>query len=342
MSMNGIDISDYQSDLDLGAIDFNFAIIKATENTGHVQSCCDSFVQKCKALGKCWGFYHFMGEGDPIEQAKHFVDNTKNYFGEGVPVLDYEMYGRIGTDKAKQFLDYVYAQTGVRCIVYMSRSVCTEEDWSQIAPNHALWVAQYADNDQTGYQSDPWLPSGGFGAWDTCAIHQYSSAGRLSGYGSNLDLDKAFMDSAAWAKYANPGGAKHPEPAPQAPKPSRRQVAVDGLWGRETTLALQEHYGLYADGIVSGQNSSFRGISAGCLYGSFEWVPGGGGGSPTIKALQGTVGAAADGFVGPDTWRALIAYGMARGSGAAYNDARLDAPSVTIRWLQRSLNAGTI
>lgn len=127
MSMNGIDISDYQSDLDLGAIDFNFAIIKATENTGHVQSCCDSFVQKCKALGKCWGFYHFMGEGDPIEQAKHFVDNTKNYFGEGVPVLDYEMYGRIGTDKAKQFLDYVYAQTGVRCIVYMSRSVYAQK-----------------------------------------------------------------------------------------------------------------------------------------------------------------------------------------------------------------------
>lgn len=137
-------------------------------------------------------------------------------------------------------------------------------------------------------------------------------------------------------------------PAPSAParkpaqKPSRRQVAVDGKWGRETTLALQEHYGLYADGIVSGQNSSFKGISAGCLYGSFEWVPGGGSGSPTIKALQRTVGAAADGFVGPDTWRALIAYGMARGSGAAYNDARLDDPSVTIEWLQRSLNAGTL
>lgn len=71
-------------------------------------------------------------------------------------------------------------------------------------------------------------------------------------------------------------------------------------------------------------------------------MPGGGSGSPTIKALQGTVGAAADGFVGPDTWRALIAYGMARGSGAAYNDARLDDPSVTIEWLQRSLNAGTL
>ena len=143
------------------------------------------------------------------------------------------------------------------------------------------------------------------------------------------------------------GGAAAPsaptqKPAQQALKPGRRQVAVDGLWGRETTLALQEHYGLYAGGIVSGQNSSFKGISAGCLYGSFEWVPGGGDGSPTIKALQGTIGAAADGFCGPATWRALIAYGMARGSGAAYNDARLDDPSVTIEWLQRALNEGTL
>lgn len=162
--------------------------------------------------------------------------------------------------------------------------------------------------------------------------------GELGPGGSQHD---AYMARAqAWYD-AMAGGSPAPAQKP-AQKPSRRQVAVDGKWGRETTLALQEHYGLYADGIVSGQNSSFKGISAGCLYGSFEWVPGGGSGSPTIKALQGTVGAAADGFVGPDTWRALIAYGMARGSGSAYNDARLDDPSVTIEWLQRSLNAGTL
>ena len=45
----------------------------------------------------------------------------------------------------------------------MSRSVCTEEDWSKIAPNRALG-SQYANNNRTGYQSSPWLPDGGFGA----------------------------------------------------------------------------------------------------------------------------------------------------------------------------------
>lgn len=181
MTMKGIDISNYQRGLDLGAIDYDFVFCKATEGTGIVHDTCDPFIQKAIGMGKCWGFYHFLNKEDPIAQANYFYESCKNYFGAGVPMLDYEDYGRIGTDKAKQFLDRIYELTGVRCIVYISRSVCTEEDWSAIAPNHALWVAQYADNNETGYQDSPWLASGTFGAWDSCAIHQYTSHGRISG-----------------------------------------------------------------------------------------------------------------------------------------------------------------
>lgn len=206
MALNGIDISNYQRGIDLTKVPFDFMICKATEGTSIVHDTCDPYIQTCKQLGKLWGFYHFMNGDDPVKQADYFYANCKNYFGEGIPVLDYEMYGRIGTAGAKKFLDRIYELTGVRCIVYMSRSVCTEEDWSKIAPNHALWVAQYANNNATGYQSAPWLPSGGFGAWTSCAIHQYSSHGRLSGYSGNLDLDIAYMDADAWKKFANPSG----------------------------------------------------------------------------------------------------------------------------------------
>lgn len=220
MSLNGIDISDYQRGIDLTKVPFDFMVCKATEGTSIVHSTCDPYIQTCKKLGKLWGFYHFMNGEDPVKQADYFYANCKNYFGEGIPVLDYEMYGRIGTAGAKKFLDRIYELTGVRCIVYMSRSVCTEEDWSNIAPNHALWVAQYANNSATGYQCDPWLPGGGFGAWDSCAIHQYSSHGRLNGYGGDLDLDIAHMTSEAWKKFANPGGVKEPEAQPNAPAAS--------------------------------------------------------------------------------------------------------------------------
>jgi GH25 family lysozyme M1 (1,4-beta-N-acetylmuramidase) len=345
MSLDGIDISNWQSDIDAGAVAGDFVICKATEGTGYVSPSCDKQYQAAKKAGKKLGAYHYANGGDYKAEADFFIKNVKGYIGEAILVLDWESQGNpkfnSGQDKAwvKGWCDYVHQQTGVKPLVYISAGY---RDLVSGIGDYGLWIAQYADNDATGYQDAPWNE----GAY-SCAIRQYSSHGRISGYGGNLDLNKFYGDCAAWDKYANPGGAKQPEtpaqkPAPQAPKPSRRQVAVDGLWGRETTLALQEHYGLYAGGIVSGQNSSFKGISAGCLYGSFEWVPGGGSGSPTIRALQRTVGAVADGFVGPDTWRALIAYGMARGSGAAYNDARLDAPSVTIGWLQRALNAGTL
>lgn len=219
MALNGIDISDYQRGIDLTKVPFDFMICKATEGTSIVHDTCDRYIQTCKRLGKLWGFYHFLAGGDPVAEADFFYKNCKNYFGEGIPVLDYEMYGRIGTAGAKRFLDRIYELTGVHCIVYMSRSVCTEEDWSQIASNHALWVAQYANNSPTGYQSDPWFPSGSIGAFSGVAIHQYTSTGRLDGYGGNLDLDIAYMTREAWAKFANPNGGVS-APAPSRPSSS--------------------------------------------------------------------------------------------------------------------------
>lgn len=221
MALNGIDISNYQRGLDLDVVPCDFVICKATEGTNIVHNTCDPWIQDCKRLGKLWGFYHFLAGGDPVAEADFFVDNTINYFGEGVPVLDYEMYGRIGTAGAKRFLDRVYERTDVRCVVYMSRSVCTEEDWSQIAPNHALWVAQYANNNPTGYQSNPWFPAGSIGAFQAVTIHQYTSTGRLNGYNGNLDLDIAYLDRDGWKRIAM-GDRKEevvqPEPEPETPK----------------------------------------------------------------------------------------------------------------------------
>ena len=232
MTMKGIDISNYQRDINLAAIDYDFMICKATEGTSIVHSSCDPFIQKAISMGKCWGFYHFMNGEDPVAQADYFYESCKNYFGVGIPVLDYEDYGRIGTDGAKKFLDRVFELTGVRCIVYTSRSVTTEEDWSAIAPNHGLWVAQYANDDVTGYQDSPWLPSGGFGAWKTCAMHQYTSHGRIDGYGGNLDLDIAFMDAAAWARYAKPATCTAQPAASDAPSGSAADIAADVMRGK--------------------------------------------------------------------------------------------------------------
>lgn len=74
------------------------------------------------------------------------------------------------------------------------------------------WVAQYANNKQTGYQSAPWTDKNDYGAWSSPAIFQYSSHGRLNGYNADLDINIAYMDAAAWDKYAaGEAGAKQEE-----------------------------------------------------------------------------------------------------------------------------------
>lgn len=128
------------------------------------------------------------------------------------------------------------------------------------------------------------------------------------------------------------------EPAPSAP-PSA-DIEVDGIWGSATTARLQEVLGApYVDGVISRQNADWLSISQGCGTG-WEWVAGGEEpGSQTIELMQQRIGADPDGFVGPNTWNCLIRY-FQPASGATELDGRIDYPSITVKAMQRALNAG--
>lgn len=218
MALNGIDISHWQDGINLNKISFDFCIMKATESTSFVDGCCDKFYQTVKKLGKLLGVYHFArGTGSGVEEADYFLSNIKNYIGESILVLDFE-YTNKPTSKdvkwAKTWLDRVYEKTGVRPLIYMSHSVTRYADWSSVSKDYGLWVARYANTQPTGYQKDPWLGDEGTGAFSIVAIHQYTSTGRLSGYSGNLDLDKAYMSTEAWRKYAK-GNIKNNVPEKQ-------------------------------------------------------------------------------------------------------------------------------
>lgn len=119
-----------------------------------------------------------------------------------------------------------------------------------------------------------------------------------------------------------------------------KAIAVDGYWGCDTTIKAQSIVGTPADGVVSSQDASRRGILKGCTFG-WEFMTGAVG-SQLIIALQRVWGVEADGFMGPNTVNAMIGYYMKRGSGAKVKDGRLDGPSLTIKQFQRDLNAGRI
>lgn len=201
MAMYGVDVSAHNRGLSLAGTGASFVIVKATDGTRFVDRCCDPFVQEAKRLGLMWGFYHFangLHKSSMRAQADYFVDTCANYFGEGVPCLDWEdsdeRYGgavvKYGPGAAREWLDRVYERTGVRPMVYMSASVAASYDWSEVARDYALWGAGYPTGSTYDRPGTGWY---GWGAWGFPAIHQYSDA-------DGLDRDKAYLDGDGWAR----------------------------------------------------------------------------------------------------------------------------------------------
>lgn len=205
--MQGIDISYAQAGLDLSKVRCDFVIIRSSHGMT-VDPHCDGFYQQAKQLNRMRGVYHYVEGGDAIAEADFWVSHIQGYLHDGIICVDFED----GCNAAAQdfgyldrFVGEVKAKTGIAPLIYGPAK--DHAKLSGVADAHGcgLWIAQYADNSQTGYQDTPWNE----GAY-ACAIRQYSSVGRLSGWPGNLDLDKAYFDSAAWAKYA---GAKPSEAA---------------------------------------------------------------------------------------------------------------------------------
>lgn len=202
MAMNGIDISNWQRGIDLTKVPFDFAICKATQGTGYTSPDCVRQVESIRALGKPFGVYHYIGGGNAEAEVDHFVDSVLNWVKNGILALDWEggqnaAWGDYGY--LERCVKRVIDRTGVKPVIYAQKSVYNQTKAVADKYDCGMWVAQYANKNITGYQETPWNE----GAY-TCVIRQYSSKGRLAGYGGDLDLDKGYLDAAAWAKYANP------------------------------------------------------------------------------------------------------------------------------------------
>ena len=207
MSLKGIDVSRHQNGINLAAVPADFVIIKATDGTSYRYT--DVFMKmyaEAKAAGRLLGAYHYARGKDYKAEADFFLSIVGDRVGECILCLDWEKdYNPLfntGKDKEwiKGWCDYVYSKTNVKPLVYLSKSFLNLVDG---IGDYGLWVAQYANNDTTGYQDTPWNE----GSY-TCAIRQYSSHGRLDGYNGNLDLNKFYGEVDTWKKYANPGNAQ--------------------------------------------------------------------------------------------------------------------------------------
>ena len=226
-TLNGIDIHpNFQAGIDLSAVDTDFVIIKATQGVWQdLSEKASALADQALAAGKMIGFYHFVDARVSAEsQAEYFYSAVKDYIGRAVLALDWENndatgYKNVeaGTEYARRFLNRLYELSGVKAVIYMSRSVVHSYDWSSVADSgYNLWVAQYlykyydSDNGSDGHVINPDKGTYGdhgtddFGAWGSSPlIYQYTSTGLVSGYSKQLDCDVFYGNANDWMQLAS-------------------------------------------------------------------------------------------------------------------------------------------
>ena len=111
---------------------------------------------------------------------------------------------------------------------------------------------------------------------------------------------------------------------------------VDGIWGQSTTKYLQKLLNTPQDGIISNQLNSCKKYLLNAHTSSWKFNAIGYGGSTMIKAMQKTLGVAADGYAGKNTIVALQNFLKRKG----YNPGAADGlmGEKTVKALQMYIN----
>lgn len=192
-----IDISSYQASLNLVAVSNSIhgVIVKATEGTSYVNPYCDRHYEQAKGAKLLRGFYHFAGADRPEAEAEYFWNNCRNYFRDGIPVLDWE--GTQSVDWVNGFVRHLKDISGIWCWIYANPWRFNQ---GGVERNCARWVAEYPAVSHPTFKQASNLScpvaDGNVVAWQFC------SDGRLNGYGGNLDCSLYYGDEKSWLKYA--------------------------------------------------------------------------------------------------------------------------------------------
>jgi hypothetical protein len=241
MTLNGIDVSSYQSS-DYSTAGISFVIVKATEGTSYVSSLHRAQVSHGRAAGLVVGHYHFVRPGSVGPQVSYFLRHAAPQAGD-ILAVDWEDPGVSGADKDAMIRSLQSAAPGHRVILYCNRDFWLNRDHSSFAGD-GLWIADPDASAGHPRIAHPWL------------IHQHSDA-------NGLDRDVAnFADVSAlraWA--AKEGALPHDTPYPGADwfTVGRRSPIVAAMHDRLVAVGC-DHYrsSLNKDVIGTGDIASYE------------------------------------------------------------------------------------
>lgn len=270
--MRGVDVSNWQCDIDTYALDADFVIAGATWGVGGFNNMCltngvnqaaNYQLGRASASGKSIGVYHYAMGRDARAEADFFVDNVEGYVGRAVLVLDWEAQDnpRFGDGAwIDAWVRRVYERTSVWPVIYLQASALGQLS-GYVRERCGVWVAQYASMAVTGYQERPWL----YGAYGE-AMRQYTSNGYVNGYAGRLDLNYFRGERWQWDAYATGDRKGGAHVGGAAPSPSVPSQSVEGVLrcvvvsSGDTLSGIAARTGLYPWTVWTGYASGDPGV----------------------------------------------------------------------------------
>lgn len=171
--IRGLDVSHWNNELNVRErlredMD-RFMIIKASEGATYRDIQRNNYAKIADEFGLVKGFYHYARpETNPVEsEVRNFLDSIAGMEKHSLLALDWEGKALDCTGYwAKQWLDMVYKETGIKPLLYVQESaldkvaMCAEGDYG-------LWVAKWGSKKPNK------------GKWKVWAIWQCSDGHRL-------------------------------------------------------------------------------------------------------------------------------------------------------------------
>ena len=187
ININGIDISNWQGDVDFAQVKnagYSIAYIKSTEGEHTLDSTLETNYTNAKANGVKIGFYHFLhGNEDGKTQAQFMYDTIKDKNYDCKIAIDVEVTDGASVDALSKivcdFADTITSLTGNDIVLYTYTDFL-KNNLNDTINKYPLWIAEYG-------VSKPNVDN--YIAW------QYSESGSVAGIGgTSVDLDFFTVD----------------------------------------------------------------------------------------------------------------------------------------------------
>lgn len=268
--MFGVDVSSYQRDIDFSQVSprIDFAIVKLTEGKEMRSESAEILINGALENGLLLGAYHFArpdinNTSSLIRtEAENFCKNLINHkiLSKAILVLDWETEPLKHGDLAAVWLETVYKETGVKPLIYASKSTFEASEFRSIGKDYPKWIAYWPSikiintPDEFFSVCFPYHDKIDTIGWD---IWQFSSRGKIFGYNKTLDVNYTKLTPSEWSYYAT---SEHKE-----------VISTEMQWAIDNGL-----FRGYSDGLYRPKEALTREQAAALFYRYNEYLKAGG------------------------------------------------------------------